>query len=109
MTQNSCVLLVATSAFPPLRYLCHLWPVRANERVPLRNADAQFLSDKVLILLHDRDYWNYFAVSEETAHELWPTANIVGGLHYGVSYNFWQLVNQESIYLSADYSRRTLP
>ncbi|TFK82487.1 hypothetical protein K466DRAFT_655693 [Polyporus arcularius HHB13444] len=78
--------LIATSAFPPLRYLCHIWPVRAVERVPLRpgGADEQFdLHDKVLVLLHDKDYWNYFSVSDTTARLRWPTASLVDGLHYG--------------------------
>ncbi|RPD60330.1 hypothetical protein L227DRAFT_611288 [Lentinus tigrinus ALCF2SS1-6] len=75
--------LIATSAFPPLRYLCHLWPVRAVERVRLGNADEPSLSNKVLVLLRDQDYWNYFSVSEDTAHQRWPTANVVSGLHYG--------------------------
>ncbi len=75
-----------SSAFPPLRYLCHLWPIRAAERMPLgdtylsSNEDTQFL-----ILLRDQDYWNYFAVSEELARLRWPAASVVGGLHYGVS------------------------
>ena len=40
---------------------------------------------KVLVLLHDEDYWNYFSISEERARERWPAAHVVGGLHYGVS------------------------
>ncbi|KAI0645127.1 hypothetical protein C8Q79DRAFT_1011229 [Trametes meyenii] len=37
--------LLSGSAFPPLRYMCHLWPIRAAERLPLASADdAEFSS-----------------------------------------------------------------
>ena len=79
------LLCPATSAFPPLRYLCHLWPVRAVERVSLRGAYDVALHDKVLILLHEKDFWHYFSVDEDLARERWPASTIVSGLHYGVS------------------------
>ncbi|TFK81149.1 hypothetical protein K466DRAFT_656297 [Polyporus arcularius HHB13444] len=76
--------LIVSSAFPPLRYLCHLWPIRAAERMPLGDTYRSSNEDtQVLILLRDQDYWNYFAVSEELARERWPAASVVGGLHYG--------------------------
>ncbi|KAI0715936.1 hypothetical protein C8T65DRAFT_642985 [Cerioporus squamosus] len=75
--------LIAMSAFPTLRYLCHIWPIRAVERVSLRGVNELALHDKVLVLLRDKDYWNYFSVSETTAHGRWPAASVVGGLRYG--------------------------
>ncbi|RDX45655.1 hypothetical protein OH76DRAFT_1533391 [Lentinus brumalis] len=104
--------LIATSAFPPLRYLCHIWPVRAVERVPLTpqagGADGPFsLHDKVLVLLHDKDYWNYFSVSETTARERWPTASLVGGLHYGDLAMDYDQCSFDII--QAFYDTRTLP
>ncbi|KAI0760764.1 hypothetical protein C8Q74DRAFT_253767 [Fomes fomentarius] len=77
--------IMTSRAFPPWRYLCHLWPIRAVERVSLRppfqaNLD---LSKKVLVLLHEKDYWTYFSVAESDARQIWPGANVFGDMPYG--------------------------
>ncbi|KAI0760784.1 hypothetical protein C8Q74DRAFT_255326 [Fomes fomentarius] len=77
--------LMATKAFPALRFLCHLWPIRAVERLSLRPPYEANLSQNVVILLHKRDYWTYHTASESDAHQLWPGANIFSEMRYGVS------------------------
>ena len=68
-----------------MRYLCHLWPVRAVERISLRPPYDLDLSAHLLVLLRKKDYWTYFTVSESAARQLWPGAYVVGDLRYGVS------------------------
>ena len=72
-----------------MRYLCHLWPVRAVERISLRPPYETDLSEHLLVLLNKKDYWTYFTVLESTARQLWPGAHVVGGLQYGVSSFSW--------------------
>ncbi|KAI0687540.1 hypothetical protein C8Q76DRAFT_264523 [Earliella scabrosa] len=81
--------ILTASAFPPMRYLCHLWPVRAVERISLRPPYETDLSEHLLVLLNKKDYWTYFTVLESTARQLWPGAHVVGGLQYGEYTRLW--------------------
>ncbi|RPD60348.1 hypothetical protein L227DRAFT_99282 [Lentinus tigrinus ALCF2SS1-6] len=78
--------LITRSAFPTLQYLCHLWPIRAAERISLRPPYFKTdLSENMLVMFHPKDTWNYFAMSQSTVGTVWPGAKVIGELEYGVS------------------------
>ena len=77
--------MIAAAAFPPVRYLCHLWPIRAEERISLRPPYDVDTSQNVLILMHKKDYWTYYSSSESEARQVWPDVNVISDLPYGVS------------------------
>ncbi|KAI0760783.1 hypothetical protein C8Q74DRAFT_1298881 [Fomes fomentarius] len=74
---------ITSRAFPPLRYLCHLWPIHAVERISLRPPYTADLAQNVLVVLHKKDYWRYFTVSESEARQAWPDAKIISDMPYG--------------------------
>ncbi|KAI0687541.1 hypothetical protein C8Q76DRAFT_759979 [Earliella scabrosa] len=74
---------MATSAFPSLRYLCQLWPIRSVERVSLRPPFAQDLSKHILVLVHEKDAWTYASVPASGARDAWPGATVAGDLRFG--------------------------
>ncbi|KAI0687529.1 hypothetical protein C8Q76DRAFT_803480 [Earliella scabrosa] len=75
--------LLTAAAFPPVRYLCHLWPIRAEERISLRPPYDVDTSQNVLILMHKKDYWTYYSASESEARQVWPDVNVISDLPYG--------------------------
>ncbi len=76
---------VVSSAFPSWRFLCHLWPIRAIERISFSEPQEQEPVQETLVLLRKLDPWNYPRVSETAARELWPDAHVFSDLDFGVS------------------------
>ncbi|KAI0715923.1 hypothetical protein C8T65DRAFT_642909 [Cerioporus squamosus] len=77
------VPLLMSSAFPSWRFLCHLWPIRAVERVSFSAPQEQKPVQETLVLLRKLDPWNYLRVSDTAARELWPGAHVFANLDFG--------------------------
>ncbi|TFK85988.1 hypothetical protein K466DRAFT_551213 [Polyporus arcularius HHB13444] len=77
------VPLLMPSAFPSWRFLCHLWPIRAIERISFSEPQEQKPVQETLVLLRKLDPWNYPRVSDSAARELWPDAHVFSDLEFG--------------------------
>ncbi|RPD60371.1 hypothetical protein L226DRAFT_574356 [Lentinus tigrinus ALCF2SS1-7] len=77
------VPLLMSSAFPSWRFLCHLWPIRAVERVSFSAPQDQTPVQETLVLLRKPDPWNYPRVSDADARRLWPDAHVFADLEFG--------------------------
>ena len=85
-TNDSAVSAVEI-AFPSWKYLCHLWPVRAVERVDFSKVQPTPSPDMhVLVALRSSSALNSFAMFEDDVLEQWPDANmkVITDLPFGV-------------------------
>ena len=85
-TNDSAVSAVEI-AFPSWKYLCHLWPVRAVERVDFSQVQPTPSPDMhVLVALRSSSALNSFAMFEDDVLEQWPDANmkVITDLPFGV-------------------------
>ena len=75
------------TAFPSWQYLCHLWPVRAIERVDFNEIQPPTSPDlRVLVTLRAFSPLNHFAMFDDEVLMQWPDVNmkVVTGLQFGV-------------------------